>query len=787
MHSETSFAPERNSLRAVIATAALLALSASTALYIRLGPIDAALLSGDNPASIEIVDRHGVRLYESLPASGERSLLLDVKHLSAPLVPATVAAEDHRFYDHAGVDPRSFIRAAWHDVKSRRFAEGGSTITQQVAKLLLGRTNPRARSLSHKIEEAVLAFRLEHRFGKNEILAMYLNLAPYGNQLIGAERASRGYFGCPSSSLTAAQAAYLASLPQRPTSRNPFRDAPRSRDRQADILRQMHKAGALSSEQLQSALRERLQLRPESRPTIAPHFVERVLASLPARNIGRIETTLDSALQSEIAGIIRSIRPSLERHGAHNVAVAVLDNDTGEWLAWEGSGNYEDAANGGAIDGVVTLRQPGSALKPFTYALAFERGFTPASVLPDIPSHFATAEQGVVYSPRNYDGQFRGPMLARAALAGSENVPAVAIASKVGVTELTRFLRAAGYTTFDKTASYYGLGITLGDAEVRLDQMVAAYAVFARGGRSVHPRFVRSMTTTAGERLHFAHDEDRQLVSPRTAFWITDILSDPDAREFIFGSGGSLDFPFPVAVKTGTSQAYHDNWTIGYTREVTVGVWVGNFDRTPLRSSSGVTGAGPIFHSVMLAALKQKLGRLPSPSDPPIVEMPTDLSRHRVCALSGLEATADCPNVRHEWLPDGPVRRCTWHYSADGQPAVEWPSEFQDWSSGNGSGGRSVSMPIRRISKQPSTLAITSPADGAIYRIDPTLRSEFQSLVLRAAAKAGSELRWTVDGRPLGVSVSGRKLTWPLRPGHHTFTVADSTRNAAVSATIFVK
>src|SRR5207249_3830996 len=366
---------------------------------------------------------------------------------------------------------------------------------------------------------------------------------------------------------------------------------------------------------------------------VAPHFVTRALAASGDERPRRLETTLDAALQREINGIIRAERGGLDRHGAHNVAVVVLDNASGEWLAWEGSGDYADVRHGGAIDGVVTPRQPGSALKPFTYALAFEEGESPATVLPDVPSSFPTAQDGVVYSPRNYDGQFRGPLLARRALAGSENVPAVALASRVGVPALLRFLRSAGFTTFDKTAAYYGLGVTLGDAEVRLDEIVPAYAAFARGGAGSYPTAVRGLGRALEERL----------VSARTAFWITDILSDDDARAYAFGRGGSLEFPFAVAAKTGTSQAYHDNWAIGYTRAVTVGVWVGNFDRTPLVGSSGVTGAGPIFHAIMLAAMRHAGGSLPSSADAATAARPEATEKRRICALSGMAASPWCP------------------------------------------------------------------------------------------------------------------------------------------------
>ena len=299
----------------------------------------------------------------------------------------------------------------------------------------------------------------------------------------------------------------------------------------------------------------------------------------------------------------------------------------------------------GRINGPLVPRQPGSALKPFTYALAFEQGRGPASVLPDVPSHFPTAETGILYSPRNYDGRYRGPLLARRALAGSENVPAVALAADVGVSTLLRFLDRAGLSTFDRSPAYYGLGVTLGNAEVRLDELVAAYASFARGGvwRKPTPLLPpkggsheSSLSESDGFRLQAEDPQnERQLVRPRTAFWITDILSDDDARAYAFGRGNHLEFPFPVAAKTGTSQAYHDNWTIGYTRDVTVGVWVGNFDRTPLRDSSGVTGAGPIFHAVMVAATR---GRA-SAGAHEILAAPDDVEEATICELSGIEPT----------------------------------------------------------------------------------------------------------------------------------------------------
>ncbi|MCA1648990.1 MAG: penicillin-binding protein 1C, partial [Acidobacteria bacterium] len=656
-------------------------ITSGTALWVRLGPIDPALLDDRSAVSTAVVDRRGTPLYEALSGDGTRSLRLSADTIPPSVAAATIAAEDRRFTSHPGIDPVALLRAVKRNLAERRTVEGGSTISQQVAKLLLNRQAPsRARGMHAKISEAVLALRIEHRFGKREILAMYLNLAAYGSQLTGVERASREYFGCTSAMLTPAQAAILAGLPQRPSGFNPYRNRATAIARQRSVLRRMEMEGALTAAQAEEARAEQLVFTSPAAAFAAPHFVEMALASAGDERPARIETTLDGELQADVAGIIRTHRKQLERHGAANVAVVVLDNARGEWIAWEGSGNYFDG-RGGAINGPVSPRQPGSALKPFTYALAFEEGHTPASVLPDVPSHFPTAEAGVLYSPRNYDGRYRGPLLARTALAGSENVPAVALGSEIGVPKLLRFLMRAGLTTFDHNASHYGLGVTLGNAEVRLDELVAAYAAFARGGEWLEPVFRARMPQAR-----------RTVVSPRTAFWITDVLSDAAAREYIFGRGGSLEFPFAVAVKTGTSQAYHDNWAIGYTRDVTVGVWVGNFDRTPLRDSTGVTGAGPIFHAVMLAARQRAGSSVTAGPDDRILSVPAGggLEARDICALSGMTANAWCPSRAREWMPGSAERLpCSWHHLSDGGVLTIWPPEYRQWARQQGRTGDS--------------------------------------------------------------------------------------------------
>lgn len=709
----------------------------AVAIWIRVGPPPP--VDRDSFVSTAIYDRNGVLLSEPLNARGERSAWIAAAEVPAAISRATIAAEDHRFFEHHGIDPWAIARAAWRNLRRGRVVEGGSTITQQVAKLLL---HAGRRTLAAKLRESIAALRLEHHYSKREILALYLNMAPYGNRISGIHRASRSYFGVAPEELTFAQAAFLASLPQRPGAFNPLNDPSRAASRQAFVLRSM----ALGPDQLRDALNEKLRFDRSSSELIAPHFVERVLEQSGGARL--IRTTLDAALQREVNGIVMAHRSALRAHGAHAAAVAVLDNATGEWLAWEGSGDYFGAHDfGGAIDGVTALRQPGSTLKPFTYAVAFEQGASPATVLPDLPSSFPTSESGVVYTPRNYDGQYRGPMRVRAALAGSENVPAVAMLAKTGAPSLLRLLRNSGFRDLDRTADYYGLGLTLGDPEVRLEQLVAAYSMLARGGVYLEPRMVAGAARS------------RRMLSERTAFWITDILSDDDARAFIFGNGGNLEFPFPVAVKTGTSSAYRDNWTIGYTREVTVGVWVGNFDRHELRNSSGVTGAAPIFHDVMLAAVKRVHGAIPSAESAVILQPPPGVERVEICATSGLRPSISCPNVTSEWVSsDAPAEFCSWHHAGG---VIDWPPEYQAWANSR----KENRVRAQKPRAMTASLRITNPPDGATYMIDPTLRMAYQALRLRASSSASVE--WKINGRSVGKE-------WSLRPGRHVITASDA-------------
>ncbi len=594
-------------------------------------------------------------------------------------------------------------------------------------------------------------------------------------------RASRGYFGVPPDRLTLAQTALLAALPQRPSALDPRRHLDAARRRQSLVLERMAGGGAISREELAAASSEEPRILPGGNELLAPHLVARLQEQMRGSGAVSVTTTLDAGLQKLVRGIIDAHRERLRRHGAFNVAVVVLHNPSAEWLAWEGSGDWFDEEHGGAIDGALAPRQPGSALKPFAYATAFDSGFGAESVFPDVESSFPTAEEGIVYVPRNYDGVHRGPVRARAALAGSLNVPAVWVTSRIGVPAFLSSLRGAGITTLDRAASFYGLGAVLGGGEVSLSQLAAAYSTFARGGEWVEPRVLardearvpRDAGVLAAAGRPYAPGEARartRVFSPEAAFLVGDILDDDEARSFVFGRGGSLELPFPAAAKTGTSQSYRDNWAIGFTREVTVGVWVGNFDRTELRDSSGVTGAAPIFQDVLIAA-QERFGS----ADAPLLDPPSGLRSEPVCLLSGMEPTAACPRVGREWIRSHERRPCSWHRlvtvaDSSGNEAtrsgVAWPPEYRAWADVHAREGAIAFAAAAPPGAGRREVAIVHPADGAVYLLDPTLRAKYQTVALRASI-AGSPrtIVWSVNGKRAAAARSDRSVDLPLRPG----------------------
>jgi len=716
--------------------------------------------------SLRIYDRNGILLYETLSEDMSKSVWITPNNIPPLVEGAVISSEDKRFYKHSGIDPYALLRAFWTDLKSFSIKQGGSTITQQTAKLIIKR---KGRNPFLKIWEFFLSLKIEYQLSKKEILSLYLNLAPFGKNIVGIKKASEVYFHSPLENLTPAQIAYLAAIPKSPAFYNPAKNYLNTKKRQEKILERMRALGYISKEECKNAKEEKIEIVKNPSPFNAPHFVERVKEEMKGKKERIVLTTIDYNLMKKISFVIDSKREILEKIGAKNVAVVVLDNKKGEFLAWEGSGNYFSDEEGSKIDGVVTPRQPGSALKPFLYALAFEKGYLPSSVLPDIPSSFETSKEGSYYNPRNYDNKFRGPLLARMALAGSINVPAVYLITGIGIDNFIGLLKSGGITTIDKSADYYGAGLALGNAEVRLDELSSLYSTLARGGIYIKP------TKFLDERS----SEEKRIISLESAFLVTDILSDNKAREFSFGRRSALEFPFKVAAKTGTSEGYHDNFAFGYNKEITVGVWVGNFDRKPLKYSSGVSGAGPIFHNVFLEAINYLRGGEPQPFEE-IIEPPKNLKKIELCALSGLSASENCPSKIKDYVFNNKkTEKCNWHKKFGKKVYTIYPEIYQSWAKENGLYKEIPEQLINNL-RRSSKLKIVSPMADALFLYDPTIPKKYQGIYLEALGGEG-KLKWLVDGIEFKTVKKGEKVFYEFSKGEHTIEVIDEKNNKAVS------
>lgn len=567
-------------------------------------PTPTRLTSQEQPLTTEFYDRNGQLLYRLY--EGRNRILVTLDELPPYVAQATIAIEDKNFYSHPGIDPLAVARAIQHNLTSNRL-EGGSTITQQLIKNSLLSSE---KTYQRKIKEIVLALWTESLYTKDQILTMYLNNAPYGGPAWGIEAAAQTYFGKKASMLNLAEAAFLAGLPASPTEYSPYGTKPElGKVRQGQILDQMTKLGFITKQQADKASSEELTFQPPLTNIEAPHFVMYVRDVLSKKYGGRVvsqgglkvTTTLDLGLQKEVQKIVSEEINSLAALNVQNGAAIVTDSKTGQILAMVGSRDYYYPGFGN-YNVTLALRQPGSAIKPITYATAFKKGFIPGNTILDTPVVF-NDEWGNGYSPVNYDGKFHGPVSLRVALGSSYNIPAVKLLYTVGVESVVQTARELGITTFTDPKRY-GLSLTLGGAEVRMVELVGAYGAFSQSG-VLHPTTpILKVTDSAGNILEEYQDNSQMVLQPELAYLITSVLSDNNARTPAFGPASLLNLP-KVAVKTGTSDNKKDNWTIGYTTDFVVGVWVGNSDGAPMNPSlaSGVTGAAPIWHRIMRGIL----------------------------------------------------------------------------------------------------------------------------------------------------------------------------------------
>ncbi|MEZ4381118.1 MAG: penicillin-binding protein 1C [Nannocystaceae bacterium] len=595
-----------------------------------------------------VLARDGRVLRERPSDAGLRGTQLDLEAIGPRLVQATLTSEDREFFTHDGVDRAAIARAALQSARHRRMVSGASTITQQLVKLVDNRGGLADRTLGMKLREVARAQNLEEVLEKPAILEAYVNRLPYGHGLVGPEAAAQGYFGVRARDLSWAQAAFLAVLPRAPSYLDPYRHPERVRLRQAALLDALHEEGHLTDEEHRAATSEPIALKELEHPFLAPHLVDALIAEgALERDVDEANaatrTTLDLDLQRDVEGLVRTRMAALADKGATDAAALVVDNLTGEVLAYVGSADFHDPEISGQVDMIRAPRQPGSTLKPFVYALALAHGHRASEALADVATRFE--EAGGTYTPVNFSRGYDGPISLREALAGSLNVPAVRLAAELEHGELLRFLRALGLTSLDQPPEHYGLALALGGGEVRLRELAEAYVALARGGERIPLRLTVDDAGALGEPVPEGSGE--RLLDPGVAAQIAEILSDPLARVRGLHGRGPFGFGYPVAIKTGTSSGYRDTWTVGFTRERTVAVWVGNADGSGTASLTGASGAGYLFADVMRRVMDDVASRAP-------LWEPELLASVEVCPLSGAPAGPACPERvrRYEIRPD---------------------------------------------------------------------------------------------------------------------------------------
>ncbi len=575
-----------------------------------------SILKSTTPSlTTKIYDRNGTLLYEIY--KDENRSLISLSDLPPYLLDATLAAEDKNFYHHFGIDPLGILRAAYNNFINCKLksggctVQGGSTITQQLIKNTLLSSE---KTLTRKLKELVLAIETELTYSKEEILEMYLNQVGYGGTAYGIEQASHQYFGKSAHDLSLSESAMLAGLPISPTTLSPYGVSPfLGKIRQQQVLESMVAAKMISENDKLDSLDHPLIFTPQAMSIRAPHFVM-YIRDLLVKQYGEsvvnraglsVTTTLDLEYQDILQKEINTELTKLEKLHVKNGAGLIINPSSGEILAMVGSHDFYDSKNDGQVNIVLQQRQPGSSIKPITYALALSQGLSPNSMIDDSPICFVS-KGSPDYCPKNYDGRFHGSVTLRQALASSYNIPAVKLLNGYGISNMISLAKQMGITTWDDP-SRFGLSLTLGGGEVTMMDLASVYSVFANGGKKIPFNPIISIKDSNNQSLSMTYNlqPTSQVLDPSVAYQINSILSDPVARAPAFGTNSILNLPGQgVAVKTGTTNSLRDNWTFGYTQNLLVSTWVGNNDNTPMSSvASGITGASPIWARTMKALL----------------------------------------------------------------------------------------------------------------------------------------------------------------------------------------
>ncbi|MBP7829760.1 MAG: penicillin-binding protein 1C [Kiritimatiellae bacterium] len=676
---------------------------------------------GEFPAATVLADREGNPLRLKLGPGDTDNVPRYRWRPDDWIAKAVIAAEDQRFYRHAGVDPLALARAVGQNLLHFRRVSGASTLSTQVIRLV----QPRPRTLRTKLIEAFRALQMERALTKREILEQYLNRAPFGSNIVGIESAARRYFSKSAHDLSLAEAALLAGLPQAPARFRPDRHPARASKRQAYVLDRMAALGMITEAQRARAAERPCEIKPGRYVFAAPHFAQFVLDRLPPGQEGRtLHTTLDPALQSLAESALTRRRGYLDPLGIMGGAVVILEVKTGALRAMVGSPDYFDAARRGQVNGALAPRGAGSTLKPFVYAAAFDRGLaTPLTVLRDEPALYRD------YRPQNFGKEFRGDVTAREALVLSLNLPVLALAERIGGERLLGLFRRAGLRSLSRATDHYGLGLVLGQGEVRLLDLVNAYAALARGGHFMPWKVMDDMPPAA--------PKGARLFSPEACWLIADILGGDERMGELSGHQADVRMP-RMAWKTGTSSACRDAWTIAFNPEYVVGVWIGHPDGESDEALVGVEAAAPVAWEIFRGLYPQ--------GDGPWFARPEGLKKRSVCAVSGCPSGSQCEQAVEDWYIAGAslFTPCPMHGRSAAAPAMAAAGRTRD---------------------APDALRITSPAAGTVFRMLDHWSGDRQQIALRAGGgTASGDLHWFIDNRYYG---QGGGLFWPIERGAH--------------------
>ncbi|MBN1797809.1 MAG: transglycosylase domain-containing protein [Spirochaetales bacterium] len=700
---------------------------------------------GQKPFSLHILDRNGTVMQILALETGERREYIPLTDIPPLLVDVFIKAEDARFYSHGGYDIFALLRALDQNVRQGEIVSGASTITMQLARLI----SPHGYGYAGKVQEIWNALFIEARMNKDAILELWLNSIPFGYKAIGVASASKIFFGVPLNRLSPAEFVLLALIPRSPVKYSPFTGG-------EDVIRAASNLAEriglpITAQEIKIALEKaRIYRKQFSWPFYAPHFVNFVAERVTSaeRAAGRpIRTSLDLDLTIALEAALAAKIESAYTHRIHNGAGIILDNATGEILAYVGSQGYFDSDFGGQIDGIHIRNQPGSTLKPYLYALALTKGFTAASVLPDIPSYFGGEE---VYIPLNFNERFNGPVRLRVALASSLNIPAVYLLERLGVKNFTDTLIDVGFDSIKDQTSVVGIGLALGNAEVSLYELTKAFALFPRAGKLLPVTWRRQTNFDQHNWI-----KGKQVYDPITAGIIRDILSDKTSRVMGFGPYNILNTDFPAIFKTGTSNQFNNIWAIGATPRYTMGVWMGNF--------SGETVIGAPGSSLPAQVVVQILKELSDPDDNfPNIE---NAQQIEICTLSGGKATPLCPSVMLEYFPPGvQPEPCTYHIQINGQIVINYPPEYQIWAAESGYSFENIPQ-----NQAAESLHIVHPGNGAVFFFDPSISPEEQAVSIEVI-DVGSfhPINLFLNGNLISTGTSPLKCNVPLVQGLYT-------------------